>query len=42
MSLNEIELKLRDEASFGRSARERRAQIPSIMRTLGQSLKKSA
>ncbi len=42
MSLKDIYLKLRDEATFGRSAHERSAQISSIMRTLGQSLKNSA
>jgi hypothetical protein len=42
MSLNDIERKLQDEAGFGRSPGERRAQIPSIMKTLRQSLKKSA
>ncbi len=42
MPLKDIELKLLDEASFGRSAHERSAQIPSIMPTLGQSFKKSA
>jgi hypothetical protein len=42
MSLNDIELTLRDEAIFGRSAHERTAQIPSIMSTLKRSLKKSA
>ncbi len=42
MSLNDIELTLRDEAAFGRSAHQRRAQIPSIMSTLTQSFKKSA
>ena len=41
MSLKEIERKLRDEAKFGRSPQERRTQVPSIMRTLGQLLKKS-
>jgi hypothetical protein len=40
ISLNDIEQKLRDEAEFGRSPGERRAQIPSIMKTLGQSFKK--
>ena len=40
ISLNDIEQKLRDEAGFGRSPGERRAQIPSIMKTLGQSFKK--
>jgi hypothetical protein len=42
MSIDNIELKLRDEATFGRTAEERRAQIPSIMRTLRASLKKTA
>ncbi len=42
MPLKDIELKLRDEASFGRSAHERSAQIPSIMSTLMRSLKNSA
>jgi hypothetical protein len=42
MSLNEIELKLRDESTFGRSPRERVSQIPSIMTTLGASVRKSA
>ncbi len=42
MSLNDIELKLRNEATFGRSAHERRAQIPWIMSTLKRPLKKSA
>jgi hypothetical protein len=42
MSTKEIELMLRDEASFGKSAHERRAQIPSIMSTLKHSFKKSA
>ena len=42
MSLKDIELKLRDEANFGRTSQERAAQIPSIMTTLRQSLKKSA
>jgi len=41
MSLDEIELKLRDEAIYGRSPRERAAQIPWIKKTLRQSLKKS-
>ena len=40
ISLNDIEQKLRDEAGFGRSPGERRAQIRSIMKTLGQSFKK--
>jgi len=42
MSLDEIELKLRDEAIYGRSPHERAAQIPWIKKTLRQSLKKSA
>ena len=42
MSPEEIELHLRDEARFGRSPHERRAQISSIMATLRQSFKKSA
>jgi hypothetical protein len=42
MSLNDIELKLRDEAAFGRSAHQSRAQIPSILSTLKQSFKKFA
>jgi hypothetical protein len=42
MSLNDIEQKLRDEAEHGRSPDQRRAQILSIMKTLGQSFKKSA
>ena len=42
MSLKDIELTLRDQAPFGRSAHQRRAQIPSYTLTLGQSLKKSA
>jgi hypothetical protein len=39
MSLDEIELKLRDEAIYGRSPHERAAQIPWIKKTLRQSLK---
>ena len=42
MSLKEIELKLRDEASCGNTSKERAAQIPWIMSTLKRSLKKSA
>jgi len=42
MSPNDIEQKLRDEAEFGRSPDQRRTQILSIMKTLGQSFKKSA
>ena len=42
MSLNDIELTLRDEASFGRSVHQRRAQIPIIMSVLKRSFKKSA
>ena len=42
MSALEIEVKLREEATFGRSAYQRRAQIPSIMSTLTRSCKKSA
>ena len=42
MSLNDIEQKLRDEAQFSRSPKDRRDQIPWIMKTLGQSFKKSA
>jgi hypothetical protein len=34
MSLKDIEQKLRDEAEFGRTPAQRRAQIPSIMNTL--------
>jgi hypothetical protein len=36
MSLNDIEQKLRDEAEFGRTPHERRAQISSIMKTWGK------
>ena len=42
MSLNDIELTLRDEARFGNNPKERRAQIPSVMSTLKRSFKKSA
>ena len=42
MSPKDIEVKLREEATFGRSADERRAQIPNIMSTLSRSLRKSA
>jgi hypothetical protein len=42
MSLTHIEQKLGEEAEYGRSPGERRAQIPSIMKTLGQSLRRSA
>jgi hypothetical protein len=42
MSLDSIERKLREEGTFGNSPKERRAQIRSIMKTLGQSFKKSA
>ena len=41
MSSDDIERKLQDEAEYGRSPGEHRAQIPSIMKTLGQSFKKS-
>jgi hypothetical protein len=34
MNLPEIEMTLRGEAQFGRSPKERRAQIPSIMNSL--------
>jgi hypothetical protein len=42
MPLEEIEIKLRAEATFGSSAHERAAQIPWIMSTLKRSFKKSA
>ncbi len=42
MSLNDIELKLRDEARFGNSPKERATQIPWIMSTLKRPHKKSA
>jgi hypothetical protein len=42
MLLNDIEQKLREEAEFGRSPKDRRDQIPWIMKTLRASLKKSA
>jgi hypothetical protein len=35
-------MKLRSEAKFGNSPNERRDQISSIMKTLGQTFKKSA
>jgi hypothetical protein len=37
MSLPEIEVKLREEAQFGRTPTERLAQIPSIMASLRKS-----
>ena len=42
MSLDETESKLAEEAKFGRSPRERAAQIPSIMKTLRKPIRKSA
>jgi hypothetical protein len=42
MSLEEIESRLRSEATFGRSPHKGRARIPSIMKTLRAPLKKSA
>jgi hypothetical protein len=42
MSLNDIEQKLLDETEFARSPKDRRDQIPSIMKTLRAPFKKSA
>jgi hypothetical protein len=42
MSLEQIELTLRDNAEDGNSPKERKDQIPRIMKTLRASLKKSA
>ena len=42
MSLNDIEQKLRDQAEFGRTPKDREAQIPWIMKTLRAPFEKSA
>jgi hypothetical protein len=39
MTLNEIEATLQEESVHGRSPDKRKARIPSIMKSLGQSAK---
>ena len=41
MNKGQIETMLRSEAAFGRSPNERRAQIPSIIKSLQESFRAS-